>query len=72
MAVISEVTIETVPHAASDQYVVRTTVQVGGSLVTLDCSTEGKPQLAALVDRLYSMLTDLALNELRSSLAESE
>ena len=72
MTHIGKVTIETVPRQPADMQQLKTTVEIGGSLVTVDCTTDQYPDLGRLVEQLYDALATLALEELRTSLHEPE
>jgi hypothetical protein len=51
---------------------VRATVNVGGSLVQVDCDCGHDPELEDLVGRLYARLADMALEAVHTSLHQSE
>ena len=68
MSNVGKVTIDPVSRPAGTTRHVRATVNVGGSLVEVECDTEQDSELADLVDHLCSRLQTIALSAVQSSL----
>ena len=68
MSEVGKVTIESVPRSGEIVHRVSTTVNVGGSLVSVTEDSENDPELAELVDRLYGKLSAIGVETIRASL----
>ena len=72
MSDVGKVTIETVGRPTGVVHHVNATVNVGGSLVSVECDSEREPELAQLVDQLYARLSAIALQAVQASLAQED
>ena len=67
MSEVRKLTIETVARGGISVHHVHATVNVGGSLVDVECDSEGEPELRELVDRLQDKVRVLAIDAVSTS-----
>ncbi|GAC1467709.1 MAG: hypothetical protein PVSMB7_14680 [Chloroflexota bacterium] len=70
MSDVGKITIEVVARSGKITRHVSAIVNVGGSLVDVECESDQDPELAQLVDHLSTKLSSIALDKVRASLHE--
>ena len=71
MTHVGKVLIEPVAGRDASAHVIRATVELGGSLVSVDIPAEADPEIRVLVDELVSRIRTLAAEAVNKSLKDT-
>ena len=72
MSDVGHITIDPVAHGSEVARHIRGTVNVGGSLVQVECDSDHDQELEVLVDRLCARLVRMAVEAVQTSLHDSK